>query len=44
MVTCPKGLGSEKDYTDEGQQHIQKTDPSLVRKGAPETKTVTVKE
>jgi hypothetical protein len=33
MVKSPKGLGPEKDYAGEGQQHIQKTDKN---------KTVTV--
>jgi hypothetical protein len=32
MVTSPKGLGPEKDYAGEGQQHIQKTDPSSRQK------------
>jgi hypothetical protein len=36
MVTCPKGLRPEKDYASEGQQHIHKTDPPLVREGAPQ--------
>jgi hypothetical protein len=45
MVTSPKGFGPEKDYIGEGQQHIQKTDPSSRQKGAPQkNKTITVKE
>jgi hypothetical protein len=35
MVASPKGLGLEKDYAGEGHQNIQKTDPPLVREGAP---------
>jgi hypothetical protein len=38
MVTSPKGLGPEKDYAGEGQQHIQKTDLSSRQRGRP-TKT-----
>jgi hypothetical protein len=34
----PKGLGSEKDCAGEGQQHIQKKDPSSRQRGRP-TKT-----
>jgi hypothetical protein len=37
MVTSPKGLGPEKDYAGEGQQ-------PLVREGAPQNKTVTIKQ
>jgi hypothetical protein len=33
MVTSPKGLGPEKDYACEGQQHIRQTH-HLVREGA----------
>jgi hypothetical protein len=33
VVTSLKGLGSEKDYAGEGQQHIQKTDPSSRQRG-----------
>jgi hypothetical protein len=33
-----KGLGLEKDYAGEGQQHILKTDPSSRQRGRP-TKT-----
>jgi hypothetical protein len=33
-----KGLGPEKDCAGEGQQHIQKTDPSSSQRGRP-TKT-----
>jgi hypothetical protein len=35
MVTSQKGLRPEKDYTGEGQQHIQKRRP-VVREVAPE--------
>jgi hypothetical protein len=35
MVTSQKGLKPEKDYTDEGQQHIQKTNPSSRQRGRP---------
>jgi hypothetical protein len=38
MVTSPKGLGSEKDYAGDDQQHLQKTDPSSRQGGGP-TKT-----
>jgi hypothetical protein len=40
MVTSPKGLGPEKDYAGEGQQHIyeRQTRP-LVREGAPHQQT-----
>jgi hypothetical protein len=44
MVTSPKGLGPEKDYAGEGQQHIKRQTHPLVREGAPENKPVTVKE
>jgi hypothetical protein len=44
MVTRPKGLGHEKDYAGDDQQHIQKTDPSSRQRGRPTKKTVTVKE
>jgi hypothetical protein len=45
MVTSPKGLGPEKDYTGEGQQHIQKDRPVLSSQMAPhKNKTVTVTE
>jgi hypothetical protein len=35
MVMSLKGLGPEKDYADEGQQHIKKTDPSSRERGRP---------
>jgi hypothetical protein len=45
MITSPKGLGTEEDYAGEGQQLIQKTDPSSGQRKAPQkNKTVTVKE
>jgi hypothetical protein len=46
MVTSTKGLGPEKDYAGEGQQHIQKTDrPVISSERAPhKNKAVTVKE
>jgi hypothetical protein len=34
----PKGLGPEKDYTGEGQQHVKKTVSSSLQRGRP-TKT-----
>jgi hypothetical protein len=44
MVTSPKGLGPEKDYAGEAEQHIQKR-PVLSSQRAPqENKTLTVKE
>jgi hypothetical protein len=36
MVTSPKGLRPEKDYTGEGQQHIKRQIRPLSREGAPE--------
>jgi hypothetical protein len=39
MVTSPKGIGHEKNYAGEGQQHIQKTE-----RAPHKNKTVTVKE
>jgi hypothetical protein len=45
MVSIPKGLGFEKGYAGEGQQHIKKTDPDLSAEMAPhKIKIVTVKE
>jgi hypothetical protein len=35
MVTSAKGLGPEKDYAIEGQQHIQKTDLSSRQRRSP---------
>jgi hypothetical protein len=35
MITSSKGLGPEKDYAGEGQQHLQKTDPSSRQRGHP---------
>jgi hypothetical protein len=32
MVTSPKGLGPEKVYAGDGQQRIEKTDPSSRQK------------
>jgi hypothetical protein len=32
----PKGHGPEKYYAGEGQQHLQKTDPSSRQRGAPQ--------
>jgi hypothetical protein len=41
----PKGLGPEKDYAGEGQQHIQKTDQSFHQRGHPtKTRPLTVKD
>jgi hypothetical protein len=37
MVASPKGIGPEKDCAGEGQQHIQKTDPSSRQRGCPES-------
>jgi hypothetical protein len=42
MITSPLGLGPEKDYAGEGQQHIQKPDPS--ERAPHKNKTITVKE
>jgi hypothetical protein len=45
MVTSPKGLGPEKDYAGEVQQHIEKTDPSSRQRGRPtKRRRVTIKE
>jgi hypothetical protein len=38
MITSPKGVGPEKDYAGEGQQHIQKTDSSYRQRGRPHKK------
>jgi hypothetical protein len=35
MVARPKGLGPEKDCAGNGQQHIQKTDPTSRQRGRP---------
>jgi hypothetical protein len=35
MVMSLKGLGPEKEYAGEGQQHMQKTDPSSRQRGRP---------
>jgi hypothetical protein len=35
MVTSAKGLIHEKDYADEGQQHIKRQTRPLIREGAP---------
>jgi hypothetical protein len=44
MVTSPKGLGPEKDYPGEGQQHI-KDRPILSSERAPHiNKTITIKQ
>jgi hypothetical protein len=43
MVASHKGLGPEKDCAGNGQQRIQKTRP-LVREGAPQNKTATVRQ
>jgi hypothetical protein len=42
MVANPKG--PEKDYDGEGQQHVKRQTCPLVREGAPENKTITVRE
>jgi hypothetical protein len=39
-----KGLGPEKDCAGEDQQHIQIQNRPLVREGAPQNKTVIVKQ
>jgi hypothetical protein len=44
MVTSAKGFRPEKDYASEVQQHTKGQTRPLVREGAPENKTVTVKE
>jgi hypothetical protein len=33
MVASPKGVGPDKDYAGEDQQHIQNTDPSPRQRG-----------
>jgi hypothetical protein len=43
MVTSAKGLGPEKDYAGEDQQHIINTDTSSRERGRPTKRTVTVK-
>jgi hypothetical protein len=43
MVKSPKGLGPKKDYAGECQQHIQKSDPPLVREDAHKNRAVIVK-
>jgi hypothetical protein len=40
MVASPNGLEPEKECADNGQQHIQKTDPSSRQRGR-HTKTNT---
>jgi hypothetical protein len=42
MVTSPKGLEPEKDYTGEGQQHIQKTAVLSSERAHHRNRTVTV--
>jgi hypothetical protein len=44
MVTSPKGLGPEKNYADEDQQHIQKTPVLSSEKAHHKSKTVAVQE
>jgi hypothetical protein len=45
MVTSQKGLGAEKCYDGEGQQHMKKDRPVISSESAPQkNKTVTVKE
>jgi hypothetical protein len=44
MVTSPKGLGPEKDYACEGQQHIKVTHFLSSERAPQKNKTVTVKE
>jgi hypothetical protein len=45
MITSPKGLGPEKYYAGEDQQHIQKAKPVLSSEREPQkNKTVSVKE
>jgi hypothetical protein len=39
-----QGLGLEKDYAGEGQQHYKRQTRPLVREGAPQKQDVTVKE
>jgi hypothetical protein len=40
MVASTKGLGPEKDYSGEGHQHMEKTDPSYRQIGRPTKQTV----
>jgi hypothetical protein len=44
MVTSPKGLGLEKHFAGEGQQHIQKTSVLSLERAPEKNNTVTVKE
>jgi hypothetical protein len=44
MVTSPKGIGPEKDYAVENQQHIKRQTHPVVREDAPKKKTITVKK
>jgi hypothetical protein len=45
MVTSPKGLGPEKKYAGEGQQHKIKDRPVLSSERAPhKNKAITVKQ
>jgi hypothetical protein len=44
MVTSPKGLGPEKDYSGEIQQHIHNTPVLSSERASHKNKTVTVKK
>jgi hypothetical protein len=44
MVTSPKGLGPEKDYAGEDQQHIKRQTVLLSERALQKNKTVSVKE
>jgi hypothetical protein len=44
MVTSPKGLGPEKDCAGKGQNIYKRHTRPLVREGALQKKTVTVKQ
>jgi hypothetical protein len=44
MVASPKGLGPEKDCPGKALQHVQRQTRPLAGGGAPQKKTVTVKQ
>jgi hypothetical protein len=44
MVTSPKGLGPEKDYAGEGQQHIKDRPVLSLERASHKNKTVIVKQ
>jgi hypothetical protein len=44
MATIPKGLGPEKGYLARASSIYKRQTRPLVREGAPQNKTITVKE